>query len=324
MTTDSTPPVSAADIAVPVFERDLETGLVKGKVYARRADGRVDWVKMIPPEHIVFNSKDERMAKAIEVAYGKPAKDLVYADVLAEGKEVDPRHILVLLMGWMELFALRGGNAQPRIAHVTSYPPEAANVTCECTIDWFPNQEEPNGFTSYGTADATMSNTGGWGYLAAMAGNRAFARAVKQGLRIPILAFDEIAKKDASFAMQESGPTTAITSTPMAVGPQASLEKAANGGNFTFDAVKKAALMRWTEDTKALEKEPATVRRIENDPTDWAAWADVPARDCTTLIHLIKSKQTAATQVAVAKTTAKKVTPIKVTTSTPSAAKAAA
>jgi len=263
------PAADTVEPTPPSFKRN-DDGLVEGVTYPRRPDdGRIDWVKLIKPQHVVFNSK---LDATLEKVYGAPAKSLSYGDLIAAGKEVDPKHVLVLLQGFVEVARLRGyRNALPRIAHVCSYPVEAAICSCECTIEWLPNVEEPDGFTSYGTADATMENTGGWGYLSAMAGNRAFVRAVRQGLAIPILGFDEIAKKDTAIPESAPQPTTAKN---MAA---ATLQKCAEAGGYTFDTVKKSALTNHRP-------------KMESDPEQWTKWDDVAPRDCLTLIKLIKEK----------------------------------
>lgn len=254
----------------PIFER-LPNGLVKGLHYHRRPDGRIQWEKMIDPRHIVFNPKLD--AKLTDL-YGAPAAKLSYADLIAEGKEVDPKHVLVLLMGLIELADLRGyTGGRPRIAYVCSYPLEAAICSCECTIDWVPNEEEPDGKTSFGTADATMENTGGWGYLSAMAGNRSFCRAVRLGLRIPIMSFDEIAKKDTAI------PETTSSPTPLSM-HASTLQRAADSKKLTFEQVKQGALTTYRD-------------KMENDPADWIKWEDVPPRDCLSLIKIIKAPKKA-------------------------------
>ncbi len=270
-----TPPTITEAIEPAYFER-LPNGLVKGVTYARRPDGRIQWEKMIDPRHIVFNSKLDapKFGPSLTEIYGAPAAKLNYADMIAAGKEVDPKHVVVMLMGLIELADLRGYvSCRPRIAHVCSYPIEAAICSCECTIDWIPNEDDPDGKTSFGTADATMENTGGWGYLSAMAGNRSFCRAVRLGLRIPIMSFDEIAKKDT--AIPEA------TSAPVQLSMHAStLQKAAESKKLTFDQVKQLAL--------------TTLRgKMENDPASWIKWEDVPPRDCLTLIKEIKASKKA-------------------------------
>lgn len=268
MTQEPTPTVTELVATIPVFERD-DKGMVKGVSYFRRPDGRIQWEKHIKHEHIVFNSK---LDAQLEKIYGAPARDLNYAAIIASGKEVDPKHVLVLLMGLIELAEFRGySSALPRIAHVCSWPLEAAISVCEHTIDWIPNEEDPDGKTSSGCADATMDNTGGWGYLTAMAENRSFCRAVRRGLRIPIMSFDEIAKKDT--VIPESAPQVAA---PKNIAT-ATLEKHATAGGLTFEAIKTGALERYRE-------------KMEGDPSTWTKWDDIGPRDCTTLLKLIRDK----------------------------------
>ena len=265
-TIEEVPEQYVKDVEQNIFERD-EDGYVKGITYPRRQDGRIDWVKLIKPEYIVFNSK---LDAKLEKIYGKRAADLNYGELIAAGSEVDPKHVLVLLMGFIELADLRGYRAAiPRIAHC-----DQSICSIECTIEWLPNAEEPDGKISYGTADATMDNTNGWGYLSAMAGNRAFVRAVRQGLRIPILGADEIAKKD-EVIVPESVAASQTSSD--AITPQGTLQRNAEAAKLTFDSVKTISAEKYRE-------------KLESDPTAWNKWEDVPPRDCLTLLKLIKSK----------------------------------
>lgn len=277
---------------IPSFKRNALTGLVEGITYLRRSDGRIDWSKMIRPEHIVFNSKLDapQYGKSLKEIYGASSKDLNYGDLIAAGTEVDPKHVLVLLMGFIELAALRGYlSAHPRIAHVCSYPAEAAICSCECTIDWVSNEEEPDGFTSYGTADATMDNTGGWGYLSAMAGNRAFVRAVRQGLRIPILGFDEIAKKDTTIPESAAPQSSSFDSTPIGLLKKAAADNKTDTGQsnpLDFDKVRLAAIYHWDQ----LQLDAKHKPKMRDNPNLWTKWDDITSADCLTLIKAIKDK----------------------------------
>lgn len=265
-------PVEDVVPSVALFERD-EFGLVKNQVYALRKDGRIDWARMINPEHIIFNSKLDAKIVAL---YGKPAAELKYSEVIASGQEVDPRYILVLLQGFYELADLRGYRAaEPQIAHA-----DLQICSCSCTIEWIPNREEPDGKISFGTADATMENTNGWGYLSAMAGNRAFVRAVRQGLRIPILGFDEIAKKDTPVpegATQSSPSTGRIHTDTLKLACEKNVNEQGRSAPISFDNVKAAATQKYRD-------------KMEGDPTTWSRWEDVPPKDALTLIKLIKTK----------------------------------
>ena len=256
----------------PCFKRNSETGLVEGINYVRRDDGRIDWRKMIRPEFIVFNSKYDK--KLVEL-YGKPAAELNYGELITTGAEVDDRYILVLLQGFLELADLRGYiTATSRIAHA-----DQSICVCEASIDWIPNEEEPHGKTSYGTADATMENTNGWGYLAAMSGNRAFVRAVREGLRIPILAFDEIAKKDMAIPESTSQPqsTGKLHTDTLKSAAEKYIDDLGKPSPLTFDQIKSAAMTKYRD-------------KMEGDPSVWNRWEDVPPKDALTLIKLIRTK----------------------------------
>lgn len=273
---ETLPAQEIVDSTQKVFERG-DDGYVKGVTYPRRADGRIEWHKMIDPQYIVFNS-NPKLQETLVKAYGKPANELNYGELIAAGVEVDPKHVLVLLMGMIELADLRGYvEARPRVIHS-----DMQICACECTIEWIPNNEEPDGKISYGTADATMDNTGGWGYLTAMAGNRAFVRAVRLGLRIPILGFDEIAKKDTAIPEQTnsspiSGGGRLHTDTLRQAADKHVDDKGAPA-QLSFEQVKAAASGKYKE-------------KMESDPATWNRWEDIPPKDSLTLIKLIKTKK---------------------------------
>lgn len=268
MTKPTTPSPAAPEAAPlpPLFRRG-DNGLIKGLSY-HVVNGKLAWRHMINPAHIVFNG---RFDDEIEAAYGAKAAKLVYADVV-KTHVVDDRHVLIKLQGFIEVAELRGYISAPvTITHVT---PDGQHVSAQCHITWLPNEEEPYQKTSSGEADATFANTGGFGYLTAMAGNRAFVRAVKRGLGIEILGFDEIAKKDT--------PLTEPTGTSAAVdplSPQGTLQKAAETLGLSFDIVKKGAV-KYQAKMKATPEEVAA----------WTSFADVPPPDCMSLIGLLRKK----------------------------------
>jgi hypothetical protein len=255
-----------------VFRRD-DDGLIIGAHY-HVINGRISWRHSINPAHVVFNG---RLDEEIEARYGAKANKLVYADVI-KTHVVDDRHILIKLDGFVELAELRGYTAAPvTISHVT---PDGQHVSAVCHITWLPNVEEPFAKTSSGEADATFANTGGFGYLTAMAGNRAFVRAVKRGLGISILGFDEIAKKDTPLS-EPSGDSASVggTSTINPLSPQGTLQTTAQSLNLSFETVRKGAV-------KYATKMKATIDEING----WTSFADVPPPDCMSLIGLLRKK----------------------------------
>lgn len=272
MTKTPTPPAEQAPSlqpVVPLFRRKPD-GLLEGVVY-HVINGKISWRHMINPAHVVFNGK---LDEEIEARYGAKANKLVYAEVI-NTHVVDDRHILIKLDGFIELAELRGYSAAPvTISHVT---PDGQHVSAQCHITWLPNVEETHAKTSSGEADATFANTGGFGYLTAMAGNRAFVRAVKRGLGISILGFDEIAKKDTPLA--EPSPGTSSTSGVNPLSPQGTLQSTADSLKLPFEVVKKGAL-----------KYAAKMKSTTDEIAGWTGFADVPPPDCMSLIGLLRKK----------------------------------
>ena len=100
-----------------------------------------------------------------------------------------------------------------------------------CSIDWIGNFETENHPVSFsGVGDASPFNVSSFGklYLAAFAENRAFARAVRNFLRINIVSQDEISPNG---TVQTSDPNTKMSTTIL----QSAMEKY----NVSFEDIKK-------------------------------------------------------------------------------------
>tara|TARA_R100000008_G_scaffold67884_1_gene44995 strand:+ start:15579 stop:16295 length:717 start_codon:yes stop_codon:yes gene_type:complete len=155
-----------------VFERN-KYGLLEDKnvQYQFNTDGTVNWRKMIKPEFLVAN-RDRTDETDIS--------------------KLDDSELIILLGGLKDLANIRGYHSVNYT--VTHASPEYVCVSC--SIVWIGNYETENGesvlFQS--VADAGLNNTEGFGqmYLAAIAENRAFCRAVRNFLRINIVAKEEI------------------------------------------------------------------------------------------------------------------------------------
>jgi hypothetical protein len=168
-----------ADTAIPpkVFKRN-EHGLINdGSVkYIYKEDGKIDWRKMIKSEFLVPNKQYfQRVGKSIpETAEG-----------LAD------HELLILLSGIKDLARIRGySDVRPTII-----APSPDYVAATCTITWVPNYEAEMKIQTFGDAgDATPINCNGFGknYLATIAFNRAFVRAVRNYLGINIISSEEI------------------------------------------------------------------------------------------------------------------------------------
>ena len=148
-------------------------GLLENKnvKYVFNDDGSVDWRKMVKPEFLVAN-RDRTDETDIS--------------------KLEDNELIILLGGLKDLANIRGYHSVTYT--VTHASPEY--VCASCSIVWIGNYETQNGesvlFQS--VADAGLNNTEGFGqlYLAAIAENRAFCRAVRNFLRINIVAKEEI------------------------------------------------------------------------------------------------------------------------------------
>jgi len=155
-----------------VFKRN-QYGLIEDKQisYQFNDDGTVNWRKMIKPEFLVAN-RDRTDETDIS--------------------KLEDNELIILLGGLKDLANIRGYQSVTYKIHEAS--PEY--VCASCTITWIGNYEtvksEPVVFES--VADAGIKNTESFGqmYLAAIAENRAFCRAVRNFLRINIVAKEEI------------------------------------------------------------------------------------------------------------------------------------
>ena len=150
-------------------------GLIEDKTvkYHFNEDGTVDWRKMIKPEFLVAN-RDRTDETDIS--------------------KLEDNELIILLGGLKDLASVRGFKSVTYKVHEAS--PEY--VCASCSIEWIANYETraagEDSVTFEAIADAGIKNTESFGqmYLAAIAENRAFCRAIRNFLRINIVAKEEI------------------------------------------------------------------------------------------------------------------------------------
>lgn len=148
-------------------------GLIDGLTYVFNENGSINWRKMVDNKYLVPNKQKTE------------EKDV---------SKLDDKDLLILLAGIKELADLRGYTE-------VSYNVVAASPSyfaASCRIKWLPNYETENKERVFeAIADAHPDNTSGFGqfYLAAMAENRAFARCVRNSLKIHVVSQDEIGAK---------------------------------------------------------------------------------------------------------------------------------
>lgn len=155
-----------------------EYGLYTNVEYKFKENGRIDWKKMIPKEFIVPNTRNFE-------ARGE--------DVPENLDECDDKDKLILLDGFKYVAKLR------RIKSVKKrlVSPSDNFAACTCEVEFYPNCDDPNGITITGSADFNSNYVSDFTkeYVASMAANRAFIRAVQFALDIPIYGKDEMSSK---------------------------------------------------------------------------------------------------------------------------------
>lgn len=155
-----------------------EFGLINdGSVkYVYKPDGKVDWRKMIRPEFLVPNK--ERLTRA-----GIP--------IPATIDGLEDKYLLILLDGIKELAQLRGYLSVEQRTNAFG----TDMVVSTCSITWTPNYETEGEVKTFSdSADACPRNTSKFGrdFLATIAANRAFVRAVRNFLGIALIGQDEV------------------------------------------------------------------------------------------------------------------------------------
>ncbi len=174
-TTESPAAETPTEPAFPSWERD-EKGLLKGVKYHYKANGRIDWRKMVDPQYLVVNKGWFESRK------------LTVPDKI-DGLE--DKQLLILLGGVRDLADIRGYiNAVPN--PIVSTPSFAS---CKTVFNWIPNYETSGvAQTSGGVANAHNNNTTSFVkvFLDQIAENRAFVRGVRNYLNIQVVGQDEI------------------------------------------------------------------------------------------------------------------------------------
>ena len=219
--------------------------------YVYDESGFIDWRKMISPKYLVPN-------RQLFEKNGKKVPTSVVG--------LDDRELLILLGGIKELAQVRGfTNVQ---YDVVSSTPE--HVIATCSITWIPNYEtEGREVTFSAIGDASITNTSSFGkmYLAPIAENRAFVRAVRNFLKINIVGQDEV---NLPIIGGASNPNTKMVTSALA--------EVMSQNDITFDIIKNKLIQeKFVDDTgKSADKYTCT--------------DDIPVDKQFELIARIKSK----------------------------------
>lgn len=224
-----------------LIKRD-ENGLIKDVEYVFTESGVIDWRKMLKPEHLVPNRD-----KTDETDVTK----------------LEDSQLLILLSGIRYLASLRGLKSVI-YKDLRGYK-DYASVCCEIT--WISNFEtEGREITFASCCDARAETTENFAvfFLAAIAENRSFCRAVRNFLNIKIVAQDEIKKESKNEEpVSKENPTD----------PKTLLSKCMEKAGLSFAQVKAKL-----------------VKEGKEEAADWVELSDVPKPIIFELIDRINSK----------------------------------
>ena len=235
-----------------------EHGLLEGIKYSYQDDGLIDWRKMVKNEHIV------------------PNRDNTSETDVTKLKDKD---LIILLAGLKDVAQMRGIKSV-KYDIVTASP---EYVCMKCGITWSGNYEtEGEDVYFEGTADAGLNNTEGFGqiYLAAIAENRAFCRAVRNFLKINIVAKEEIAPnkgKQASTTKVTTPSAMFSSQSSVSMSPDSFLLTILKENNITFEQVRN----------KLIEEN-------NTDAKKWSSVKDIPRLTAFEIIDRIHKKAKAA------------------------------
>ena len=262
-----------------VFKRN-KYGLLTHIKYVFTDDGYVDWRAMVPKEFLYINTqyKDK-----LEKLYSKSLDEI---DIVADN--VEDKYLVILLAGIKYIAKLRGFD---RVTTDTKNP-TLDYVVARCTIDWISNYENvgyknPNAkledcgffdspsFTGIGSASKYTTNGFGSNYLAEIAENRAFCRAVRNFLNINIVSKEEISEKT---PQQEDNQSIVASS-----------QKPTNDGEVSSVALLvKSKIVAKGKDFAFLKKR---LEELGKDSPDYKEWKDLPPRLCFEILEMVASKE---------------------------------
>lgn len=245
-------------IAAEKYTRD-QYGLIPSVDYVFEENGQINWRAMIKPEFLYVNKGYfERFDKEVPKS--------------TEG--LTDKQLLIMLGGIKELAALRGFKS---VHYNVTHHNDGKYVSASCQINWLPNYESDNHFTTYQDfANASVENTDEFchKFLETIACNRAFIRCVRNYLGIHIVGFDEIDKSENGLSMDssENDENTSLAK------PSSVLQKKSEEKGFKTLKDFRNLFVRemWKQGHYKNE-----------DAKNWNSYDDIPAKDCRKLIELL-------------------------------------
>lgn len=263
-------------VVIP-YSRDAD-GLISSIHHVRHPDQSINWQAMLKPEHLYVRPE---AVETLLVQFNVKSKwDL---DVT----KCKPNQLLVTLAGINYLAYLRGlKSVVPTPFQVTE-----SEVVSTCQVAFIPNFENPEGLTVGAQASASLYSVSGSFqlYLATIAQNRAFVRAVRQALRIEILGNDELDNKanKAFEAALESGQNPLLAPAKTAV-QESTTSSAITGVGLLADKCKARKISFDSLRVSALK----IITDLNSDPNLWTDFRDIPPLDSYTLLRKIEEAET--------------------------------
>lgn len=221
--TGNLPKLGETEIKKSTPPKDLtrnQYGLFDNIEYSYDDNGLINWRSLIPKEHVYIN---QQYKEELEKRFNKTLTEI---DFIQE--KLDDKYLVIRLSGLKYLLFLRGYNTVD--FEIRTSTETYASVTCR--IGFIPNYETNNRSVNFSdNACATFNNTKGFTqyYLVEMASNRAFARAIRNFLRINIVSQEELGSQ------QEEKKTDIQSQTNI----YQILENKASQKGRTFDNIKE-------------------------------------------------------------------------------------
>ena len=234
--------------AAPIDLKRNDLGLFDHIKYEFDDLGFINYRKLIPQEFLVpnrqiFQKKDMLVPKTVE--------------------GLDDNQILVLLAGWRWLARVRGFK---NVAHEILSAADDV-VLGKTTVCWRGNYETNDEDICFSAlATASVNNTTGFGqyYLAEMAENRGFSRAVRGFLNIALVGADEISEIKEKQSVQEFKLTE----------PHGVLQKKLEERGKSFTKFKA----EW-------------IKLGHDEAEEWDSIGDIPIKDVWVILEMIKKKE---------------------------------
>jgi hypothetical protein len=236
-------------------------GLLQNLHYVFDKLGFVDWRRLIPVEYLVLNSDQK---DRIEKKYGKKMEEI---DI--EKDKIEDSDLIILLGGIKYLARIRGIEAVT--FEICESTPEFASVRCE--VAFIPNYEtklgQPKEFQD--NASASQSNTKNFAklYPLEIATNRAFSRAIRNGLGINIVSKEELG---AGFVVEDKSDS--LPPTHLAV----VLDNFLKEKSVTFTVLQE----------KLIAKVNAEGARVYPEAEKWEKSADIPQNQIFAILSQLK------------------------------------